>query len=244
MPDSAPHISLVEEQILAEAVEKTGRAYQEAPTVANLREWNAARAAQDKYHREQEAAATGHRFRNLAEVARWLIRQGYKVNERTVRNHHKAGLFPVQAGGEFRQADIEAYAKNHLDRPGYEGEYSPAGSAKDRLAEAMAEERELRNKKLKGELIDAAEEEARDARLWRAVRADMENHAPGVINELVDRVMAAISDQRTAYSEQEGLEAAKQRITGLVPELRLSYEEFLAELFDRYAQQGGIEVEL
>jgi hypothetical protein len=226
-------IACSEERILLEAVEKTSKAYQVASTVVNLREWNAAKAALEKFRKAQEEVSTGVRFRNLAEVARWLIKQGYKVQERTVRNHHKAGLFPVQQGGEYRQQDIEAYAKNHLERPGYDDQGPVGGgNAKDRLAEAMAEERELRNKKLKGELIDAAEEEARDARLWRAVRADIENHAPAVITELVERVLAC-----------DPPDDLRHRVTALVPELRVSYEDFIAEMFDRYAREGGIIVE-
>ena len=223
---------LIEEQILIDVVEKTGGVYREASTVVNLREWNAAKSALDKFRKARDEEITGHRFRNLAEVSRWLIRQGYKIQERTVRNHHKAGYFPTQTGGEFRQADIDNYAKNHLDRPGFAGEYSPTTSAKDRLAEAMAEERELRNKKLKGELIDAMEEEARDAKLFRALRADLENHAPAVINELVERIMAC-----------DPPEEIRLRVNSLVPELRVHYEDFLAELFNRYAQQGGMVIE-
>jgi hypothetical protein len=222
-----------EEQILIDAVDKTGQAYQESPTVVNLREWNAAKAALEKYRKALTETTEGQRFRSIAEVARFLIRQGYKVQERTLRNHHKSGLFPVHVGGEFRQQDIEAYAEKNLKRPGYEGQGTGGTpTAKDRLAEAMADGKELDNKKKRGELIDAAEEEARDAKLWRAVRADIENYAPAIITELVERVLSC-----------DPPEELRHRITTLIPELRVTYEDFIAEMFDRYARDGGVAVE-
>lgn len=221
-----------EEQILLEAVEKTASAYRDASTVANLREWNAAKSALEKFRQAKEETTAGARFKNLSEVSRWLIREGYKCQERTVRNHHKSGLFPIQPGGEFRQHDIEAYAKTHLDRPGYRDQAAAGNSSKDRLIKAQAEEREFRTAQLKGRLIDAAEEEARDARLWKAVRADVEQYAPAVINELVERIIACNPP-----------EELRHRITAMIPELRDVYEDYIAEMFDRYAREGGVYVD-
>jgi hypothetical protein len=233
MTDNIDAIIAQEEQLLKVSVAKTMGAYQRETTVVNLREMQGAKRALDDFQRRQRAETEGPRFRNLVEVARWLITEGYKVQERTVRNHQKAGFFPAQPGGEYRQSDIEAYAKAHLDRPGYtrQGPVT-ANNYRDRLTEAMARDRELIVAQREGKLIDAAEEEARDAKLWRAVRADIETHAPGVINELVERVSAATLDL--------GL---KQRIAAMIPELRAGYEDFLAEMFDRYSQQGGMDVD-
>lgn len=221
-----------EEQILVAVVEKTGKAYQDAPTVANLREWTAAKGALEKYRKAAAEPGAGLRWRKVSEIARWLVQQGYQVQERTVRNHLKARRFSAREDGEFHQEDIEVYAERELKRPGTD-QLNPAGAShKDRLTAAMADERELKTKKLKGELIDAGEEEARDARLWRAVRNDIENYAPNVITELVERVIAC------------GIpEEIRPRITALVPELREMYEDFLAEMFERYAREGGMVVE-
>jgi len=221
--------TLSEEEILREAVRKTAAAYQEAPTVVNMRAWNAAKTSLEKFQQVREESAAGLRFKNLSEVSRYLIREGYKVQERTVRNHHKGGLFPVHPGGEFRQQDIDNYAKNNLDRPGYQGAASAEETHRSRL---QAEEREFRTAQLKGKLIDAAEEEARDAKLWKAVKADFEQYAPGVINELVERIFAF-----------DPPEEMRQRISSLIPELREVYEGYIAEMFDRYAREGGVFVD-
>lgn len=109
-----------EEQILLDAVEKTSRAYIEDSSVTNLRAWTAAKSALEKFQQSREASAAGIRFKNLSEVSRWLIREGYKVQERTVRNHQKSGLFHPQPGGEYRLQDVEAYAQLHLERPGHQ----------------------------------------------------------------------------------------------------------------------------
>lgn len=218
-----------EEQILIDAVQKTAADYQAEPSVPNLRAWNAAKGSLEKFQREKADASSGPRLKNIAEVARFLIRAGYKVQERTVRNHRKQGLFPIQPGGEFLQKDIEAYANNNLDRPGHEEDGNENKGSKDRLTSAMADERELRVKKLSGQLIDAAEEEARDARIWRSVRNEIEQEAPGVINELVEEVLAlGLPDEH------------RQRIVSLVPQLRESYQEKVADIFDRYAVEGGV----
>ena len=221
-----------EEQILLEGERKTAASYQEAPTVVNMRAWNAAKVALEKFRETQEEAAAGVCFKNLSEVSRYLIRKGYKVQERTVRNHRKAGLFPIQPGNKFRQEDIDAYAKNHLDPPAGQDLAGAGNGHKDRLVAAQAEEREFRLAQLKGQLIDAAEEEARDARLWKAVRADIEQQAPGVINELVERVLALAPP-----------EDLRHKVLAMIPELRDSYEDYLAEMFDRFARDGGIMVE-
>lgn len=220
-----------EGEILADAVEKTAKAYQENPSVSNLREWNAAKAAMEKFRRDQESGGAP-RLKNLAEVSRWLIREGYKVQERTVRNHYKQHLFPAQPGGEFLLRDIEAYAQRHLDRPGHESQ-GIEPTSKDRLTAAMAQERELRVKKLEGALLDAAEEEARDARLWRAVRYEVEQQAPSVINELMEQVL----------SLPEISEELRQRMVSLIPGLRVTYEENIADIFNRFAVDGGVWVE-
>jgi hypothetical protein len=221
-----------EEQILSEAVKSTGEAYHTDPSVPNLRKWKAAKEALEAFQRDQAEASSGVRFKNLSEVSRWLIREGYKVQERTVRNHHKANLFPAQPGGEFRLQDIEAYAQVHLERPGHADRERDKTSAKDRFLEAQAEEKSLKVAQLKGQLIDAAEEEARDAKLWRSIRGEIEQQAPTVVTDLVERVLAL------------GLpEELHQRLTALVPGLQEEYRESVADIFDRFARDGGVWVE-
>jgi hypothetical protein len=64
------------------------------------------------------------------------------------------------------------------------------------------------------------------------VRSDIEQQGPGVITELVERVLALDLPQDL-----------RDRINALAPALRETYEEAIAEIFDRHAQEGGVWVE-
>lgn len=222
-----------EEQILTEAVARNLQAYQESATVENQRNYLASKKALEDFRKRQTVEET---LKNLEDISRWVVTEGYIVSPRTVRNHSTRPGFPHrQKDGTWLKCEIEAYADANWDNPSRrKAETAPTvPDARDRLQIAMAEERELKNQKLRGELIDAAEEEIRDARLWGAVRADIENRAPNVINEMIERVLALdLSD------------VDKAEISALVPTLRTIYEDFIDEMFDRYAREGGIVVEV
>lgn len=222
-----------EEQILTEAVARNLQAYQESATVENQRNLQAAKKALDDFRKQQITAET---LKNLEDVARWVVTEGYIVSPRTVRNHSTRPGFPhMQKDGTWLKSEVEAYADANWENPSRRKQDTapPVPDARNRLQEAMADERELKNQKLRGELIDAAEEEIRDARLWGAVRADIENRAPNVVNEMVERVLAL-----------DLPDSIKAEILALVPTLRTIYEDFIDEMFDRYAREGGIVVEI
>ena len=181
-------------------------------------------------------AETGERFKNIEQAAAWIIGTGFIVSPRTVRNHaEKAGFPRKQKDGSYLKNEIGAYAAANWENPSKpaDPEELTAGNANDRLKIALAEDRELRNKKTKGELIDAAEEEARDAALWGAIRSEVENQAPGVINDLVESILAL-----------DPPEDLRQRIVSLIPALRDRHEDRIAEIFDRFARDGGVEISL
>lgn len=196
------------------------------PTAANIAAVEKARKALDDYTVGASGDA-GERFATQAAALEYLQRI-WQIEKSKLSKDVTAGKVPKK-DGHFTAADLDFYARAVHLRP-RTIELKPTEDHDDRLKRAQAEEREIRVAKLRGELIDAAQEEARDARLWFAVRTDLENHAPVIVNELLNRIAdIGIPEEITA------------RIADLAPELRTAYEDALAEIFDRYARAGGIE---
>lgn len=196
-----------------------------APTSANIAAVEKARKALEEYSAGGDSA--GLKFATQAAALEYL-QKTWQIERSKLSNDVRAAKVPKK-DGLFHAKDLDFYAQAAHLKP-RNIDYTPVADGSDRLKSAMAEEREIRVAMLKGNLIDAAEEEARDARLWFAVRTDIENHAPTIINELINRI-----------SSLDLPEEIIERILNLVPELRSVYEDALADIFDRYARDGGIE---
>jgi hypothetical protein len=197
------------------------------PTSANIAAVEKAHKALDDHGQSLAGDAAGERFKTQAAALEYLQRR-FKIEKSKLSKDVQDGRCP-RKDGMYTVKDLDFYASAcHLEAKN--SEPRPDNDHDSRLRAAQADERELRVARLKGELIDAAEEEARDARLWYAIRSDLENEGPRVINELINRIAALhLPEEHQA------------RIMSLVPELKNTYEDALAEIFDRYAQAGGIE---
>jgi len=193
------------------------------PTAATIAAVEKARKALDDYN----IGAAGEKFPTQTAALEYLQRT-WQIEKSKLSKDAKDGKVP-RKDGFYLARDLDFYAEAVHLKP-RNSVPTPVADGSDRLKIAMAEEREIRVAQLKGNLIDAAEEEARDARLWFAVRSDIENHAPAIVNELINRV--------TGLGLPEDI---TERILALVPELRITYEDAVAEMFDRYAKDGGIE---
>lgn len=217
MTDHAAH--------LQEIFDAAAAAAKAAPTSANIAAVEKARKAIEEY------AAAGsvqvERFATQAAALEYLQRT-YQIEKSKLSKDVQAGKVPKK-DGFFHAKELDFYAQAaHLRLKTIT--VTQTADSSDRLKLAMAIERELRTAQLQGQLIDAAEEEARDAKLWYAVRTDIENHAPAIVGELINRIAALQIPEE--YTE---------RILLLAPELSDIYEDALAEIFDRYDKQGGIE---
>lgn len=200
------------------------KAAKEQPSAATISAVEKARKALDDY---TSGAATGEKFSTQTAALEYLQRT-YQIEKSKLSKDCKDGKVP-RRDGVYHAKDLDFYAEAVHLKPKTSAP-APTNDPSDRLKAAHADEREFRLGILKGEYINAAEEEARDARLWFAVRTDIENHGPQLVGELVNRV--------TGLGLPEDVTA---RILALVPELRVTYEDALAEIFDRYATDGGIE---
>ncbi len=216
MSDHAEHLQLILDSAMSAAKAQ--------PSSATISAVEKARKALDDY---ASAATSGEKFPTQTAALEYLQRT-WQIEKSKLSKDCKDGKVP-RKDGFYLAKDLDFYAEAvHLKSRTVT--IAPVVDGSDRLKNAQAEEREIRVSMLKGNLIDAAEEEARDARLWFAVRTDIENHGPAIINNLVNRVAGI------------GLpEDIIERILALVPELRAAYEDALADIFDRYARDGGIE---
>lgn len=213
-----------EEEALKNAVVKAMKEMSDSATHANIRNYKSAKQALEDYQNKKEGI---EKFKTQAAALEYLQRN-FIIQKSKLSNDVSAGRCP-RKDGYFSSKDLDFYAAAvHL--PPANSQAAPKDDGVDRFKRAMAEEREIKVAMLKGNLIDAAEEEARDARILAAIKTDIENNGPAIISELINRVMAIVDDEQI-----------RERIQKLSPELRMTYEDGVAGIFDRYARDGGIE---
>lgn len=222
---SNPSSHETELQAILDAAISTAKAN---PTAANIAAVEKARKALDDYRADQAGDAAGEKFKTQSAALQYLQRS-YKIEKSKLSKDVQDGKVP-RKDGAFSARDLDYYANAvRLDLKTSEPQQSSEDGG-EQLKRFQAQLAELKLQERRGELIDAAEEEARDAKLWFAVRTDIENQGPNIISCLINRI------------GDLGLpEEIQQRITALVPELRQEYEDQLADIFDRYAKDGGIE---
>lgn len=213
-----------EEEALKTAVINALTAMDAAATHANIRNYKSAKQALQDY---QDKKAGIEKFKTQAGALEYLQRN-WKIEKSKLSKDVANGKCP-RKDGVFLSKDLDFYA-TAVSLPASTSAQPVANDSSDRLKNAAAEEKEYRLGILKGEYIDAAEEEARDARMWAAIKSDLEHHAPLIVNELINRVIAIVEDEQ-----------ARERIHKIAHELRLTYEDAVADIFDRYAQAGGID---
>lgn len=213
-----------EEEALKAAVIKAMKAMNEAATHANIRNYKTAKQTLQDY---QDKKAGIEKFKTQSAALEYLQRN-WKIEKSKLSKDVANGKCP-RKDGVYYSKDLDFYA-SAVNLPAKNSSEAPANDSGDRLKNAAADEKEFRLGILKGDYIDAAEEEARDARLWAAIKGDLEHHAPLIVNELINRVIAIVEDEQ-----------ARERIHKIAHELRLTYEDAVADIFDRYAQAGGID---
>jgi len=212
-------------EYLLKILQSTRDAATANPTAANIAAAEKAKRALDEH--VESSSGTSDRFPTQTAALEYLQRK-WQIEKSKLSKDVAAGRVPKK-DGHFSARDLDFYAEAVKLKP-KTIEATPVADGSERLKSAMAEERELKVKQLKGELIDAAEEEARDARLWFAIRNDLENSSTVIANEMFNRI--ASLDLPTEIVE---------RIEAIKPEIRIAFEDTLAEVFDRYARDGGVE---
>lgn len=206
-------------------LEAANRAAKDKPTSANISAVEKARKALEEYQAQQDDTVS--RFRTQAAALEYL-QQRYQIQKSKLSKDVNDGRVP-RKDGCYLAADLDYYAKAG-NLPLLTSEGPSTDDLADEIKKETARKLRIQNEEREGLLINKAEEEARDAKLWAAVKADIENHAPAIVHELINRILPVVPDDEI-----------KAKILALSHELRINYEDALADIFDRYAQQGGVE---
>lgn len=216
-----------QESLLKQAVAKCMAKVNTEPTSANLRDLKAAQKQLADFQRDQEQQTSGGRFSTVLEAARWIMAEGYLVKERSAHDHIKNNI-PRQKDGTYLQKHIDDYARRTWENPGRLAAEPDNTDHKARLVKAMADEREIKVKQLQSNLIDASEEEQRDAAVLLGIRRHLEVHVPDRAKALVAAVSQLLTD------DQRG------ELTARLPEIIENDLDQIADIFDRLYQAGGI----
>lgn len=196
------------------------------PTAANIAAVEKARKALDDYRADQAGDATGEKFKTQSSALQYLQRS-YKIEKSKLSKDVQDGKVP-RKDGTFSARDLDYYASAcRLELKTSEPQQG-TGDLSDEIKRETARKLRIQNEEREGLLLNRLEEEARDAKLWAAVKSDIENHAPAIVHELINRLLPIIED-----------DDLRSRVLSLAPELRLIYEDAIAEIFDRYAKIEG-----
>lgn len=105
-----------EEKLLGGAVARTMQAYNQSSTVANLKDYQAAKTALEEFRKKKHAAENPEEARfSVPEAVEYLKGQGYKI-ERSKLYEEKSivGFTTVANAVAFLKKDLDKYAKKFL----------------------------------------------------------------------------------------------------------------------------------
>lgn len=120
------------------------------------------------------------------------------------------------------------YAEAHLVKKSALLEMTEVLDDRSRLLKAQADKIELENKIKSGMYLLRSEEEARDARILAGIKQGVENFGSFIVQQLIIQAGEIIGEE------------CRIKIGRMTPELLAYYNDQAQDLFDRYAQAGGI----
>jgi hypothetical protein len=101
--------------LLFNGAAKSAMEYQQAPTASNLRNWESAQAAMDKFETQMKnGEEQSDTFETIADVLDYLIQSGWKVTKTSLYRHQKEGKILPGPDGTYRQKDADKYARTFL----------------------------------------------------------------------------------------------------------------------------------
>jgi len=230
MTDQSARIEDLEAALSAKLAKAT-EAMAAEPNTATIKAYNDAKKALDTFLADQSNAKTGERFKNLEQAASWVIKEGYIVSGKTVRNHaHSAGFPRQQKDGSYLLKEIAAYAATAWDNPSRPTEPRPDTDYSDQVKRETARKLKLDNDIKEGRYLLRSEEEQRDAQVLYGIKLAVENWGPFMVQDLISVAALELGEEVSA------------RLGRITPELLVRYRSLSGELFDRFAAAGSIEV--
>lgn len=182
-----------EEELLEKAVVQTMKAYNERTIVANLRDWEAAKAALENYRaKTAQKAAEVVSFAKKREVIAYLIQQGWDVKPDSSKVNADLDGIPRKQGVWSKKA-IDEYAAMFFRKADGISEELTADAKRKLKADADkavedAIKAKRRNDIERGDYIPRAEVEQEFARRLAFLAADMERY----VYHMMDRIIEAV----------------------------------------------------
>jgi hypothetical protein len=232
MTDKLDAILAQEEQLLKVSTAKAMQAYQQDNSTDNLRKWQAAKKALAEFTASQ--GESGDRFKNLAEVARWVITQGYLVSERSIHNHARYPGFPhKQKDGGYVKHQVETYAASVWENPSRPAAPASTDSANDkaRMLKEQADKLELANEITRKNYILRSLVEQEMAARASFLKRDLYNLGP----RLVDRVV----EQAATLIREAGVDLTGVNMHQLIPDIEQFYAREIGRHLNNYAEARG-----
>ena len=172
---------------LYSAVMENLTAYKDSPTSANLKNWEKATEALERYTGVLTARyfPSDRTFKNIPEMLAHLRSEGFKIAQSTAYKHAKEGLLKTTAAnGEFTLSEVERYARENLVRktaakqkemPDVERIREKKLLADAQKAEAQADHWDIKTKIQRGLLIEKERFDRELAARAAFLKSDLEN---------------------------------------------------------------------
>ena len=219
-----------EEPLRINAVAKTMQAYNQNPTIANLKDWDAAKKALEEYRIKKAAELNPQDapLKGIMDVLQYLQSEGWKISKSKL--YEDENKIDKQKDGNILKKDADKYAAMFLRKlDGSDYEIDPASKIKEetRLTKERADKVAFENEIMRGDYVLREEVEqqlaARAAYLKNSIEGFFHSLSPRIaelvngdqdkIPELTEFCLREVEDFFHHYSKPLVFEAVK-----LVPE--------------------------
>ena len=197
-----------EEDLLKKAVGQTMKAYNGKSTVANLRDWEAAKAALDGYRvKASKQAAAVVSFATKREVIAYLIEAGWDVKPDSSKVNDDLNGLPKKQG-VWPKKVVDEYAGMALRKAdGINGDVSDETKKRLRAERELAEQKTIKAKRENeieaGRWVRSSDVRAEFAKRMMFLRADQERFVYEFIPRIIE--MTGGDDEKRAEAIDEGL---------------------------------------
>lgn len=189
-----------EEELLAKAIAQTMQAYNQKPTIANLKDWEGAKQAFESFRAKKQAEINPEDapLKNILEVLDYLQQQGWKVSKSKL--YDDQGKIDKQKDGSIIKKDADRYAKlclSKLDGSDYEIDPTQKNKEETRLTKERADKIAFENEIMRGSYVLCEEAEQQMA----ARAAYLKNSIEGFFHSLSPRIAEIINGDTTKIPE-------------------------------------------
>lgn len=189
-----------EEELLSKAMATTMQAYNQKPTVENMKNWDAAKTALENCRAKKAAEANPQEapLKGVLEVLDYLQGDGWKVGKTTLYNDQ--GKINKQKDGSILKKDADKYAKlclRKLDGSDYETDPADKNKEETRLTKERADKIAFENEVMRGSYVLREEVEQQQA----ARAAYLKNSIEGFFHSLSPRMAELINGDANKIPE-------------------------------------------